>query len=510
MELFKNKVGRPSNETLKKRTRVKIIIAVAVVVLLGSFSLLLYRALSASDVSGIPKNVGSNEAAFYIAGKSGGFVYSNKYYAANKSIILGTLKKAASDSNVFFFAADGKTTFKITGKFGKTVAKADGFGYGKFIAQSYDSAGRTLETKTAEVKSTTVTFDLKASTNIHRVRIGFIKSGKEQFNKTILVGVTPTIEHMLVSRAAQNTKGEWLVEKPAEIKMKFKITSTNGHTMYYRWFTYNDYTIKSSNVSSTNQTCVRFNGTTTTAEYPMAVKGPRAGMIRVYATEAACKGDTKAKYPQPSSGGKSVTDRRVLKQKIVKYRTKYTTTNDSGFTVLADYDKMLLGDKIGTQREQICFRFALKYGSYILKNGLYTNEQDSYAAYGASDHYGSASKIYSTIVDNIDQGKPIVIHTWLSSKHPTHYVTVVGYKYGSNNKVDGLEDIWIVDPYARGGNNCYGKKNDNYNCSHAYNSKTKRYDYVGVLWDGKASARTASIKKLHSDGRYLTWDNIKR
>lgn len=56
MKLFKNEVGRPSNETLKKRKRFYIIIAVLVVSLLGGGSLILVNTFSNGEILGIGKN----------------------------------------------------------------------------------------------------------------------------------------------------------------------------------------------------------------------------------------------------------------------------------------------------------------------------------------------------------------------------------------------------------------------------------------------------------------------
>ena len=481
MKLFENKIGRPSNDTLKKRRAVKALIVASVVLVLGLVS---FGVCSLLGISGVSKNVKSTSAAVYISGKNGGFVYKKKYYAAGKTITLGTIEKQPANDNVFFFASDGKTTFNIKGNFGKKFIKYDN-GYPKFIVQSYDSSNNVLQTKTTEVKSTAYTLTLTASQNIHHLRIGIIKGGKQVYSQTIKVGTTPTVEHITVSQARKNTAGEFVIEKSAEVKMKFKLTTTSGHTMYYRWFTYIGYTLKSSEVVSTNETCVAFNKTTTTEEYPMNVNRPRAGMIRVYATKEDCKNDTKAKYPSPSSNGKVNVNRSVLKEKVVKYKPAYTTTNSSGFTVIEKYDRKKLSNAIGSQKKYVCFTYALKYGAYILGKD-YSSDSDSCGAFGATNHKAkNAAEIYAAIVDNIDRGKPVVIHVYMNEEHPTHWVTVVGYKRNAKGEVNSFDDIWIVDPYSSVD---YGVKGDN------------------VLWDGKASDRkNVSLNTLNSSRRYITW-----
>ena len=126
--------------------------------------------------------------------------------------------------------------------------------------------------------------------------------------------------------------------------------------------------------------------------------------------------------------------------------------------------------------------YALKYGAYILGKSSYTYRSTSAADYGATDNYGKASTIYSAIVSNINNGKPVVIHVWNNSSD-THYVTVVGYKRDANNNVDSLGDIWVLDPYSISG---YGRKGKS------------------ILWDGRASERS-TVQGLNSSGRYLTW-----
>lgn len=262
--------------------------------------------------------------------------------------------------------------------------------------------------------------------------------------------------------------------------MKFNISNSNGHTLYYRWFTFNDYTIKSSNVVSTNNTCVAFSSKTTTKEYPFNINRPRAGMIRVYASLADCNGDTKAKYARPSSKS---NNRSVLKEIVVKYRPNNVTTNSSGFTIINKYNRSNLSKTIGSQTKGQCFMYALKYGAYILGKSSYTSNSTSVSTYSAVSHNATTlSEIYSAIVNNVNNGKPVVIHVWNNSSD-THYVTVVGYKRDSNGKVDSLDDIWVVDPYSNSG---YGKKGTN------------------VLWDGKALGRS-TVKGINSTRRYITW-----
>lgn len=198
MEVFKNKVGRPSNEFLKKRKQAKILIAVSVIFVIG---ILFYGGYSLLNVTGISKNVSASGGTIYISGKSGGFIYSKKYYASGKSVTLGSISKYSNNPNVFLFASDGNTKFNIKGTFGKKFAKSDVNGYPNFIVQSYDVNGKTLETKTTQIKfAGTHTLTLTASKNIHHIRIGVLKSGKQAYNQTIKIGTIPVLEHNPVSR----------------------------------------------------------------------------------------------------------------------------------------------------------------------------------------------------------------------------------------------------------------------------------------------------------------------
>lgn len=446
MKLFENKVGRPSNELLKRRKNAKILIIACVVAVLCLVS---YGIYSLTSVTGIAKNIKATDAAFSISGVNGGFVYKSKYYAKGKKLALGGTSKANPlGVNVLFFSSSGNTSFNIVGNFGKKMTVPPDKKPIAFSIQGFDTNNKVVSSSNVLVKSSTHTLKMTASKNIRYVKITLSKTGEIIYSTVVNISNLPTIEHKKVTAAAKNSSGEFVQKESGEAKMKFTVTNYSGHTLYYRWFTYKNNVVKSSEVGSKNQTCVAFNKTTTTAEYPLSVTRPRAATLRVYATLNDCRNDNSAKYPRPST-----SNRTVLSDIIVRYKLMYTTTNSSGFTVLSSFNKATIGKLIGSQTKSDCKQYAYKY-AYYMKHGTTTTGYSPICS-----TYSNRQSLLNIIKKNIDSGNPIMV--FFSNNYGTykqHWGVAVGYKLNNNGELNNLGQIYFLDPYSSAG---YGKKGEN-------------------------------------------------
>lgn len=464
MKLFENKVGRPSNDVLKKRKNAKILIVSAVVVVLG---LVTYGIYSLTGVTGMSKNIKATDATFKISGINGGFIYKTKYYAKKKTLSLGStsLNKLKKDeglpinkplgNNVLFFAATGNTSFNIVGQFGVKMRSPEDGKPLSFSIQSYDSKGNNKGGVSVLVRNASHTLKMTARKEIKYFIITLSKSGKTLYSSMVYISNLPTIEHIKVTAATQNSSGVFLQKESGVAKMKFKITNYSGHKLYYRWFTYKNDVAKSSKVISKNETCRAYDSTITTQEYPLSVTRPRAAVIRIYTSYDECKKDNKAKYPIPSNAS-----RKVLTQKTVKYKLMNTTTNSEGFTVVSRFNKATIGKNIGSQTQSACNVYAYRY-AYYMKYGKYTTGYNPVCT-----TYSNTQDLLNKVKKYVDAGSPIMV--FFRNNYGTykqHWAVAVGYKLNSNGKLTNLSQVYFLDPYSSLG---YGRKGAN------------------VLWAGQA------------------------
>ena len=453
MKVFENKVGRPSNETLKKRRTVKTLIVCLVVFVLALCSFLTYTIIKSFNVSGESKNISAGGVEVSVAGRNGGFIIGSKYYKKTE-VSLGSnvsisTKKDAVGSNVIYVASDGKTKLDFKTVVGNDLKKKVGGSYSKVVLQTLNSSGKAIETKTTNIKSNTVTpfITIKKATN--KVKISVMQAttngAKQIFSKTINVSTLPIVTPKLVDKATKNSSGVYVVKNNGNNKINFKLDFTSGHTMYYSVFTYNGHTLTSSNVDKTLATCVAFNKSMTTPDYTVSVTTQAAVRLRIYNNLNTCKSDTKAKYASPSDSNKT-----VIKESSIKYSSKFTTTNSDGYVTPVNYDKAAIGKKIGSQTSSACKQYAYKYAYYI-KYGKTTTGYDPVCT-----TYSNESDLISKIKTSIDNGTALMVFFSNNfGEYKQHWGVAVGYKPNEYNKVTHISQIMFLDPYSSSG---YGKK----------------------------------------------------
>ena len=117
MEIFKNKVGRPSNETLAKRKKIKIMMIVTSILVLGLGGILVYKSFFAREkISANNLNAKTNPISYRVKGTNGGLNVGGKYYAKNTWISESTIGKSWVLGNV-----NGLTNAEVEASFAKEI-----------------------------------------------------------------------------------------------------------------------------------------------------------------------------------------------------------------------------------------------------------------------------------------------------------------------------------------------------------------------------------------------------
>lgn len=438
-----------SDKVIKRGKR--LLVVMLAIILLASCSCIAYVIMSLTGVTGESKNakkLATTDAVFSITGKTGGFIFKDKYYAKGKTVSLGGISAGTkAGSNVFFFAADGQTTFNIKGEFGKKLVLSSGKSM-IFYVESYNAAGSVMESKKKKVTSNSHTINMVSKKGIHHVKISLVKDKNTIYTLIIKVGNLPTIEHKSLSGASRNSSGEFLVKNIGEVKLRFTITNESEHPLYYRWFTYKDYTMSASNINSTNKKCVLLNKKAT-ADYPLNVNRKRAARIRIYSSYENCISDDNSKYPTPTAAN---TSRKVMKEHAVKYRPKNTYTNELGFEVPRNYNRAYIGEKIGSQGKSQCKDYAYKYAYYIKYGKFATSISPKCTT------YSSVADLLKIIRTNIDNSSATMVFFHNDyGEYKQHWGVAVGYKPNDRNEVTSLSQILFLDPSSDLGYNKFGK-----------------------------------------------------
>ena len=493
MGLFKNDVGRPSNDILKKRKNIKIIIAVLVVAVVAGLSYFTYSYVNRVSLVGASKNVTSSGANLSIAGKNGGFIVNNKYYSKGSYVAIGSnvLMSTGTDkigNSVVYVNSNGKTAINIKGLFGRDFIKKVNGSNSKLIIQTINSNGTVLSSNFINITKSTIVKAVTISSKVYGIKVAVFKQtnlGAQQvYSKTINVSTVPTVSQTFVDSARKTSDGVYAVSKNGDNRIKFNLKTTSGHTMYYSVFTFKNHSLSSS-FEKRNATCVSFNKNITTPTYSVKVdsNNNKAISIRMYADKTTCERDSRATTTN------STYSKPVLKVLSVKYLPKYVTTNSQKYIVINPHYASEISKYIGHQTSGECLQYAFKYGAYVLKGSLSNGRGSDSASYGAyKSKYSTKDEFFKLIVNKINAGIPVILHTG-NKASSTHWVTVIGYRPTKTETTD-FNNLWIIDPWN---NNQYGKKGS------------------GTVFFGPSykngSVRTTMVNGLNGDRVYYTWSS---
>lgn len=505
MKLFKNDVGRPSNETLEKRRRITILLVLATVAIV---CLIAYYAINyfKPDLLGDDKKAATT-VTYSIAGANGGLVINEKYYAKGTYV-----KQSSVGDKIVYGNENGDTTLNVKGTFSSSIYKGKSAPpckdkvYYNMKVISYDKSGRAVENNSKWVTSSNVTVGVKIKKNVAYMMVELYSPGTcSNPNSGTKMGgamggikirtmippiVTPKTGASGLNVLAQDAVShsiEYKVQSDGNYYTNFNISNPNGITYWYKWFTYSDdswnykkigYEGACKSSSSTNLNVGLSNST-----LPLSLKvdsgslKKRRGYIKIYTSSNACNSDTSkvagklAKKALYKSSTTNYSARKYIASATVVYRKSFTYSNPFGFNIINGYNSGVLkqlGKNIGGQSDDDCLTFAKKYGNYIT---------------GTTSKKINDGVTYDKIVAELNKGLPVIIHVW-NKASPTHYVLVVGYKNQATPNENMLSKLWIVDPYSNYGHDAKGEN---------------------VLWEGIASNRPSTIRGMHTDNVYYVW-----
>lgn len=463
-KIFKNKVGRPSKEILKKRKifNIGIVVSILVVVVITAC----FGIKKLKNIEGDTKNATNTK-------------YSQMYLkvatdSSTRSLIIGNKKYKNGEwveqtkigDETLFVNSDGKTKIKVkmyvSKSFFKSIEeKSDSQKHKLTLGiAAYDSNLKIVNSSGfAQVKkdyfkeengmyvvSGTVTVSSKVKYIIGSVKDSY--TGQNVYYIQLNTALFPTIEIKPNSGRA-NSNGVVTVSSLKQYYSTVKIKNPSKVRLYYRWIKYNNLDMTSPSVSS----CAYTDLSSKTLIKGLYVKSDvpnRMGYLRVYTSKKACQNDSKITKVTTSG---NVETRPYLVAESIKYQlAKVYNAGNSWVRLRFDYND--LKSKIGKQAPGICFNYALSYGTYIKNdNGTYTKPlTNSESNYGATSYYASSYyDMYTKIKSKIDKGIPVSIHVGnKDSKH--HWVLVTGYQKGiSKSRIkDGpslRKYLYVLDPY---------------------------------------------------------------
>ena len=467
MKLFKNSVGRPSNEVKRKR---KLFYSLIVVVFICLIGLTVALGFNINNIRG----AASNKVIFDIAGVNGRLQFKERFYAKNNRDL--TTDKIGT--GVVFTSENENTVINYRVRFPKAIYEVGNYSlngkkheYIQFV--SYDASGKVI-TKCPMTKVTkeAYSYGFKITKNVRYISAEIYSANEadtgartRMIQKKIRVANRSNVVIKSASgRLTPNSKGVYNVTNYGNYVNNAYITNYGGVTLYYRWFTYSTLN-PSKNAVSYRGPCRAFNknislnnlGLSVSASYP-----ERSGRIKIYETKNSCEKD---------NNSATYLDAGVGAVRYANYSK--TATNSKSFVMLSNYqvgkaNLNNLSKSIGQQASGVCFDYALAYGVYIMKNGGNYKYPTSYnypanrAAYGSDVPYSTGGSLkasnyadmFNKVKSNINKGIPLVL--WVNNSNAggsgTHYVTIIGYK---NAKVDSsssfMKNVWVLDPANIGG-----------------------------------------------------------
>lgn len=449
MGYFKNDIGRPSNETLKKRKRIKIVIIILVVcaLLLGGISI--YK----MDLKSKSKQVKKCNYTFYMSKCNGvknetvkkiqemlwNTGYLSKYYKSNQKnqAIDGVFGKNTHNAVVAFQKAHKSKVGNANGIVGGTTFK--------WLVDRNLYAIRNTNLP----KYHYYVIQYKVSKNIDSA-----DNSKQQ----IIINGTP---QSISSTNLSNNKSK---------HVGWVATSTVGRYDYVIGCTKRDCRSGAKGYIYTSYDKTKntyYNASTKTTIYPyvynIGASSSQTGWINgqvINFSPMYCS--VNQTYNKQSSECRNVGNSN-------NDNTKPFSTLGVNWTVPKKYNYKNVTNAIGSQAKSECLSYAAAYGVYILgakdawgangsnKVSKYPSgctENGGVKAFGATTNGGvnsfraNASNLYKVIVSNINANKPIILYAPISNSWD-HWVLVVGYKTGVTsvkNNSEFLKSVLILDP----------------------------------------------------------------
>lgn len=437
MKLFKNNVGRPSNEIIKKRRIfISIIFIFVVLLVMVSYHLLLEN-INVANLKGLTAK------DFKITSKLEGTLISDGKAQVNKEGNYKVYFELQNDTK-------SKVYYKWITYFTNSI-NSDNISYmGECIP--YDSSVKFEPKLTMSNKYPNRTAVLRvygSENNCKKDKGNKIASYINQEEVSYeLHDLATDLTIDLKLEGNKNKKGIYLFDSVGTKRIDYVLKNNTGKTRYYRWFSYKTNEISSNRLANVGS-CIPYNSTVNGyVTLGVTEKNPnRAGMIRIYADEDSCYKDSTEKK------NIFIKEEKIFyslnKENTLLYVNKAPTGVPNAFGIVPadtekDYNtKFTLNNLMGEERYYRWFT----YGTHDIKK--------------TPTYKGSCTKYNDTITKTwgltVSDGTPyragqIKVYNNLSackadnnSTSSKNVVTTSVVKYGLRDvytSTDGFKMIW--------------------------------------------------------------------
>lgn len=179
MGLFKNEVGRPSNETIKKRRIIATVIIFAVVLAIGGC--VFYTVNYFKGVQGSSKNISSNTSKIHNSisiKNNSGAIYEGANKTNKGNFINGVSKKLEIE-----LSSSNKASLTIRTTYNKDIIKGKLSGVKRYYYQvqiaTYDKNNQQIsKSNKLDIKETTTTQTITTGTTVAYLRVIFYNATK--------------------------------------------------------------------------------------------------------------------------------------------------------------------------------------------------------------------------------------------------------------------------------------------------------------------------------------------
>ncbi len=175
MGLFKNNVGRPSNDTLKKRRIIYLAIIFVAVIGIGASVFYTVNYFKNSNVSGTEKNVSMSDLTkrIFIANRSGDLYTSDGSVMVNKNSYIELLGNQGIDVK---FPSSKKAVLNFKIQFQDGIKKGKVVGKKRYYytleVTAFDKNGKRINsTKEVNIKTSTITQDITITGNTAKIGV---------------------------------------------------------------------------------------------------------------------------------------------------------------------------------------------------------------------------------------------------------------------------------------------------------------------------------------------------
>ena len=444
MKLFENRVGRPSNKTIKRRKIFYAVITVMVLAIILSTVYMLNSALNTKKIKGLSRPKVVNTPTFEIVGVDTALKIGDKSYKMGEYVETNQINNDIQ--NDLILVPSGKK-IGLNGRFPKTFYNK--IFKNKFVYKvgAYDKNDNLIgNINSIKIDKQDNQFNFVINQNVSYIKatvtvdiLGY-ESNPILEDKIYVSTISETkkinIEYKDIDGIKANDKG--IFETPTYgAKSSYAVISNpNNQTLYYRWYTYPSFNtnVNPSYNSMRDDYCVASSDSTIIVKYALGLSvtkssPERSGLVRVYLNKEQCMKDRNAK------------DASAVKEKFVKYKynasskneiTKYTLTpvsNDAtkGGSVLQkgksiNIDNRFSGTVYVNNSGTDIIRLSIKFPKNIY---TLSGNDARYMRFLALDKSGKSIDNQSSNVEKIsnqDYSKEFVINNNVKTIRITTYI----------------------------------------------------------------------------------------